>query len=79
MFIFRGQESRKLFVVVTIVLKFWFIVILVPLYLLVVRGDHSLLTSQYYKIPYMSRNFGCIRVVPCTNCNLFTITVLVQN
>lgn len=48
--------------VVIIVLKLWFIVILVQLFLLVVRVDQSLLTSQYYKIPYMSRNFKCIRV-----------------
>jgi len=44
--------------------------------LLVVRVDQSLLTSQYHKIPYMSGNFSCIRVVPCTNRNLFTVTVL---
>ena len=45
----------------------------------VIRVDQSLLTSHYYKIPCMSRNFSCIRVVPCTNPNLCTITVLVHN
>lgn len=65
--------------VVIIVLKLWFIVILVQLFLLFVIVDQPLLTSEYYKIPYMSRNFSCIRVVPSTNRNLFTITFSVQN
>lgn len=65
--------------VVIIVLRLWFIVILVHLFLLFVRIDQPLQTSQYYKISYMSGNFSFIRVVPSTNRNLFTITVLVQN